>query len=520
MGISTTAEDQGFVQVEVAGALTVEADGTGIEVVTSGTSETTVNVGGPVTVTGTEYAAGLSMMIGEGKADVSLSAITVTAQQYQQASAININTTNGTSTVNVDGDVQSDGTGVNLFMAKDGAGEADVQVTGDVTAGTYGLTAITGEGSSVVSDILVNGTLHGDAHAIVVDEKTTDENLKLTVWKVDLDKDGDAVKSSQDVISVTENSKKFEQSILYIVRIEDPGAGATLSAVDQSGNALSTSHDLPVAREGDTVMLKVNLEPGYSVTGAYSDEGKSVQLLQDANGQYYVVVEKGGGVYLSVKLEKTGGGGGYDWIGAYTPVEKKEKDDVSEHAGETFDIIIDFDGGTDFASGAGGSAKKTVSYGTWLQLPAAQKPGAKLVRWQCSDPDVTAKYPGDYFCVKKPLSFKAIWSDGSGNAMGASGTVTETAAIPAVPVPEVTAEVSESVVSEAKADQGNGEASIAQAVALNLSMFRGEGSTLLAGLGEGVSLPAKLIIDLGDGNNVELPVNLQLTLAGEPPVAS
>ena len=50
--------------------------------------------------------------------------------------------------------------------------------------------------------------------------------------------------------------------------------------------------------------LGIAVPDGYTLTGAYNGEGEKIALEKDADGNYYVVVPRGGGVYLSVELEK------------------------------------------------------------------------------------------------------------------------------------------------------------------------------------------------------------------------
>ena len=534
-GVGAFANDQGEIKIEIQDEIKVES-GSGVYAVSSDDSNTEISVGGAVTVTGTEYAAGMTLVINGGDVDVNAGPVTVTAGQYQQATAINIATVNGTGTVEVDGDISTNGFGINVAMGVNGTGETKVLVDGDVQAGAYALTAITNENSAAVSDILVDGTLHGDAHAIVIDEKTTEDNLKLTVWKIDLDEDGDAVKGYKPGygISTTENSTKIEESIMYIIRVEQPAAGATLSAVDQNGNALDTSHDLSVANEGDTVILKVNLEAGYNITGAYSDEGKSVQLLQDENGDYYVEVPKGGGVYLSVELEKTSSGYGYVSYTDYVTNSTPEKEDSTDSA-KSIKVVFDYNGGYDSESHAEGTVTRFVAPGTWVQLPTALRHGAKFLRWESDVSSITVTYPGAYFCAKENVTFKAIWSDGYDASAVAVPTepmedsstgVVETAD----EIPAVAAEATDLSASRLATDQesaesnAKSEASVVPPedapISLNLNAAGDESAaTILTGLGDGVQLKAKLVIDLGDGKSMELPVNIQMTLADEVPVS-
>ncbi len=48
----------------------------------------------------------------------------------------------------------------------------------------------------------------------------------------------------------------------------------------------------------------MSVEDGYHLTAAYNGTEKLEVLGQDENGNYYIVVPRGGGVYLSVVLDK------------------------------------------------------------------------------------------------------------------------------------------------------------------------------------------------------------------------
>ena len=56
--------------------------------------------------------------------------------------------------------------------------------------------------------------------------------------------------------------------------------------------------------EGTKVFLKIDVQSGYKVNGAFNGKGELVPLQQDDQGNYYIEVERGGGVFLSVSVEK------------------------------------------------------------------------------------------------------------------------------------------------------------------------------------------------------------------------
>lgn len=90
------------------------------------------------------------------------------------------------------------------------------------------------------------------------------------------------------------------RSINYIIRIE-PTQQDMITAEG------TREHDgFQVANEGDTVTVKLgNLPKGYDKVTVYSDTGKKCKLLQDENGDYYLVVPRGGGVLLSLRFQRT-----------------------------------------------------------------------------------------------------------------------------------------------------------------------------------------------------------------------
>ncbi|OON84645.1 hypothetical protein BXO88_16200, partial [Oribacterium sp. C9] len=65
------------------------------------------------------------------------------------------------------------------------------------------------------------------------------------------------------------------------------------------------------AHENERVTLRVDVPAGYSVDSFYTvNGGTNVEVLQDASGQYYLVVPRGGGVYVGVNLRSNGTSGG------------------------------------------------------------------------------------------------------------------------------------------------------------------------------------------------------------------
>lgn len=216
------------------------------------------------------------------------------------------------STILIHGDLISDGSGI----AKKAIDTSHIDTEGD--------SSIYADGQL---DVLVQNTLDAKTIGIAITKDRVqlnrsggsdnaaepDINLNLTVWKINLNKDGHAAEwvsahndgDSDDNEPGVKQATNFEKKIMYIVKVEQPGEGGTIKAVDANGNDLSKSFDFDVAHEGEKVMLRVSLENGYRIIAAYNGLGKKRAMDQDADGNYYILVPKGGGVYLTVELTNT-----------------------------------------------------------------------------------------------------------------------------------------------------------------------------------------------------------------------
>ena len=173
-----------------------------------------------------------------------------------------------------------------------------IEVKGDVTGGDFGLMM----DGRAITDVIVDGTLSGGECAVALTDEKMAENLTLTVWEIKPNEEGILAGVgglNEDGQYEIEELDDLRKQIQYIIRVEQPDAGAVLST---EGTFEYEGYN--VAYEGDTVILKINLEPGYEIVDAYNGTDIQVSLLQDANGEYYLVVPRGGAVLLSVKLRK------------------------------------------------------------------------------------------------------------------------------------------------------------------------------------------------------------------------
>ncbi len=293
------------------------------------------------------------------------------------------NSSTGVSSIFVHGNLISSGVGIcRDVVAESSSEEAVFSKKATVTAGSSSKADILVEDVIDANDVGVLFRKHDYYSMPISVEKVTsdsnseypDPNLNLTVWKINLNQRNNAAEwetyapepklftqvsdqlkknSKQDLkrpeyslASILpsmsrantksdstrgvkrEVARDFElNNIMYIIKVEQPGEGGTIKAVDANGNALKQSFDFDVAYEGDKIILKSNLAKGYKIVAAYNGIDKDELLSIDENGDYYKIVPKGGGVYLSVELEDTTE---HNYAESDDDIETLSNDDASE----------------------------------------------------------------------------------------------------------------------------------------------------------------------------------------------
>ena len=178
----------------------------------------------------------------------------------------------------------------------------EVRITGDVTAEETGayidLTNKKGE-----IDLIVDGTLSGETQSVLVSEDTIADNLTLTVWEIKANDDGNLVERVAETNEDGEPTKveadtAIEKNIQYIIKVEP----TQKDIITTQGTTEYEGYN--VANEGDTVTLKVEVPDGYQIKNAFSDTDQTVTMARDADGNYYLIVPRGGAVMISVEFEK------------------------------------------------------------------------------------------------------------------------------------------------------------------------------------------------------------------------
>lgn len=155
--------------------------------------------------------------------------------------------------------------------------------------------------------VIIDGTLSGGDYSVVLKNETSigEEGLMLTVWEITPNKD-DALVIREELPEtgnkepIYKQDREAEKNIQYIIKMDQPAAGGTLAL-----DGTTQYEGFEVAKAGTKVILKVTVAEGYELTGAFNGKGEKTALLKDSDGNYYIEVPDGGGVYLTAELTKS-----------------------------------------------------------------------------------------------------------------------------------------------------------------------------------------------------------------------
>lgn len=309
---STDIQIGGKLEVTTSGSTSTDNDvtGKGVQILSDG-SEDTIAIEGPVSVSVTNSGSGWAVgdgieaeVVGGGKLSITVDDVNVQAaapEEHTMAEGLRLTVIDGELNATVNGDVVVTGndelytTGLSIASWNEtDKGAVNAQVAGNIESTGVGV-YVAQESDDVVSNIIVDGEIKADTVSVLVDETINTENVNLTVYKMELntingEEHAVAALTENDGLTVNEASKAIEQQINYIIKVEANPNG-TVSA------------DKETAKESETVTMRISANAGYHVVAAYNGEGQQVPLLIDANGNYYVTVPRGGGVYLSARID-------------------------------------------------------------------------------------------------------------------------------------------------------------------------------------------------------------------------
>ncbi len=273
-GISTKTDSTGTVNVAVDGDITANGASaygfyTGHN--SSGTSSGTVNavLGGNIEATGTDGSK-------------ETAGVRIYAKNQEQ-----INVTVGSTDEEGTGNITATGSGDKVYgldISSD-SGSVEVVAAGDVTSDGCGILLNQKDNSNNSFDIVVEGTVSGGDNAVQVERIASPDNISLVLWKAELN-GGNVVK--QDSAAAAD----VEANILYIIKMEDEAQGA----VKLFG--VTDSHGYDCAKEDETVTFD-SADSSQELVAVFNND---VRLSKDGDGRFFLVVPKGGGVYLRFEL--------------------------------------------------------------------------------------------------------------------------------------------------------------------------------------------------------------------------
>lgn len=304
IGIYSNSEGSGKTQIEAVKGIEVSSrqqDYTayGIETTNIG-GELNISVGENVSVKGST-AIGISVvndpdagMFGEENEDID----DIYDENARPGETAGSDSAAPVTNITVNGNTAASGgqdsTGIET---RNSAGMTNIKVYGDVSGSKYGMdvSAYGNDRNASFTDILVTGTISGKDAGLIVneeannDDQNQEDNLRLTVWKIDLSGSKNA---AQD-----ENGKKnakVEDNIRYIIRIAEDSLDK-ITVEDENGDPLPTDvHDLPYAKKDAKVYVRG--KDGYDLPGVFNGR---TPLVKDGD-RYRLEVPNGGGVLLSV----------------------------------------------------------------------------------------------------------------------------------------------------------------------------------------------------------------------------
>ena len=298
--------------------------------------------------------------------------------------------------------------------------EDEEESRGNITAKDAGI-VLEGAGEF---DIFVAGTLKTQGTPILIDKSVDPDKVSITVWKIEEPVQAGGKNEKHVVLegklgeaqAVTDDSKKVEAAIRYIIKIEP----SQEELINLEGT--EKSHGYNTAKEGETVTLKISVPDGYKLVGAYNGDGDKVPLKKDDHGNYYVVVPKAGGVYLSAEFEENSdddeddddedecSGRRTESVCSYA--DRSRDREECDLAGKCNRVIYDLNGGT-LNGDKGPIIIEAESDKEYKLLDAPEKPGARFLRWASSCKDVRASKPGEAFVFEHCVKFTAVWDDDS-----------------------------------------------------------------------------------------------------------
>ena len=206
-----------------------------------------------------------------------------------------------TVTINVGNDITAtsdNGEAYGIVESETGSGNESITVGGNIKSSDTAIQLVASNAGS--KNITVDGTIIGEKHNIVIKGKSNNENLNITVWKVDTSDNKNVVETATTdwetgKTQYTRN-ESAEKSINYIIMADSSKAQITLSG---EGKQVGDNY---VANQEKKVYFKVDIPSGFTAEFYDVNGNTAYEIIPDGNGGAYISVPRGGGVYVGVKL--------------------------------------------------------------------------------------------------------------------------------------------------------------------------------------------------------------------------
>ena len=336
-GLYTSAsEESTIVTLDVGGVVATSKgkDGAafGVSLNASEGAKVNATVGANgITATGSNATGIYTLASGKGT-EVNLAAEGITAESnannvahgvilYAQDKAA-VTATIGQGGIFADGGAEKE-SGASL-TSTDGA-FVSLDVAGDVTSNNGNGIELGSEPSSDQAeetapgsiDVFVEGTVYGKQNSILLnDSSMTSENVAITVWSTSYNTDGQIVgiretDNEEEKAALNAAAGDIESNIRYIIKIGDSGKEYDNLEIGGAAVKDDTTHGYYVARaydETEATIVSLKAVEGYQLVGVVHDEKdhtiRQDIIVQDTDGNYLLLIPHGGGLWISVSLEK------------------------------------------------------------------------------------------------------------------------------------------------------------------------------------------------------------------------
>ena len=302
VGINSSA-NIGTSTTTVDGAIIVNSEKNSVGVTTSVANggEVKVSIGSTIDAKSDQSSTSINVQNAYGDNDkrgsVEIESRSVNATADKETTGIQIQAVSQSDIdITINGDVNSsakagNAKGISSSLGTDAT--ADIKVTGNVTStGKDGTAVEITDAESSKTDLFIGGTISGEKHNVVLSSTTNVDNLNISVWKVDTSNGKNVVETVDNNYNYTKN-EKAEKQINYIIKAS--------SAITLSGTG-TTVGDYYTEHQDNKVYLKVNIPRGLTAEFYDINGNNNYEIVPDGNGGAYLVVPRGGGVQVGVKV--------------------------------------------------------------------------------------------------------------------------------------------------------------------------------------------------------------------------